>query len=173
MGVLEELKSNLSVGARGNKYKVTMNMPLGTGNGGKSLDVMCKGASIPAKTIGTIEVFNQGRKIVVAGDAEFESSWALTFWATQDHLLRKGFETWLDAIDNFSEHKREVSDYTYMTTAQVAQLSTSDNSETAVYEFHNLFPTNISALDLADDANDEILEFEVEFAYSHWIRKDN
>ena len=169
MGVLEELKSNLSVGARGNKYKVTLAIP--GGGSGKTTDIMCKGASIPAKTLGTIEVFNQGRKILVAGDASFENSWSLTFWSTQDHALRKDFETWMDGIDNFDEHTRASAGYTdYMTTAQVAQLSTSDNSETAVYEFHNLFPTNISALDLADDANDTILEFSVDLAYSHWIR---
>jgi hypothetical protein len=168
---IEKLKSHLKMGARGNKYKIKIAAPQGA-NDDDQINTLCKGASIPAKSIGQIEVFTQGRKIVVAGDATYESSWTLTFWNTEDHDLRSKFIDWLKFIDNFDEHKRDATDMnSYMSSsAQVEQLSTVDNSVKATYEFKNLWPVNISEIELADDQQDTIEEFSVEFAYSHYIK---
>jgi len=170
---LQELKTTLAMGARGNKYKIMLSAPVGPTDD-VLIDTVCKGGSIPAKTIGQIEIWTQGRKLVVAGDATYENAWNLTFWNTQDMALRNAFDKWLMFIDNMEEHSRGATDHvSYMTeTAKVQQLNTSSNEPTATYEFRNLWPTGISAIDLADDQQDTITEFSVDFAYSHWVRLD-
>jgi len=175
MGVLQELKTTLAMGARSNKYKVILTLPsaVGTAPAEAELNALCKGASIPAKSIGQIEVFSQGRKLVMAGDAEFENTWSLTFYNTQDHNLRSAFIAWMDFIDNFNDEIRGAdSNANYMVEqAQVHQLNTTDNSTTASYMFYNLWPTNISAIDVADETNNEISETTVDFAFSHWTKE--
>ena len=173
MGVLQELKTTLSMGARGNKYKIMLAAPVGATDD-FLIDTVGKGGAIPAKTMGTIDIWTQGRKLVVAGDATYENAWALTFWNTQDMALRQGFDDWLLFIDNMETHSRGAHTHTdYMTEgAQIWQLNTTDNSVMAVYNFYNLWPTGISAIDMADDQQDTITEFTVDFAYSHWVRTD-
>ncbi len=173
MGVLQELKTTLAMGARGNKYKVMLAAPVGATDD-FLVDTVCKGGAIPAKTMGQIEIWTQGRKLVVAGDATYENAWTLTFWNTQDLALRSGFDQWLIFIDDMENHQRGAVTHTdYMTDgAQIQQLNTSDNSVMAVYNFYNMWPTGISAVDMADDQVDTITEFTVDFAYSHWVRTD-
>jgi hypothetical protein len=54
----------------------------------------------------------------------------------------------------------------------VEQLGKSGNS-LALYDFKNLFPTEIEAIDLNWGTNDEIEEFTVTFAYDLWTRGDS
>lgn len=183
---VQQLKSELSMGSRGNKYRVMLAAPSAPAASSAKeygqaistadfhIDTVCKGGAIPAKTIGQIEIWTQGRKLVVAGDATFENAWNLTFWNTQDHALRDAFDNWLLYIDDMEAHSRGAVDHVdYMTeTAQIHQLNTTDNSMMAQYEFRNLWPTGISAIDMADDQQDTITEFSVDFAYSHWVRID-
>ena len=170
---LQKLKTTLAMGARGNKYKIMLAAPVGPTDD-ELIDTVCKGGAIPAKTIGQIEVWTQGRKLVVAGDATYENAWNLMFWNTQDLALRNSFDKWLLFIDDMEAHSRGANDHTsYMTeSAKIEQLNTSDNTVTATYEFRNMWPTGISAIDMADDQIDTITEFSVDFAYSHWVRTD-
>ena len=170
---LQQLKTTLSMGARGNKYRILLTAPTGPTDD-FLIDTVGKGGAIPAKTMGQIEIWTQGRKLVVAGDATFENAWALTFWNTQDLALRNAFDQWLLFIDDMEAHSRAATDHvSYMTEkAQIHQLNTTDNSMMAQYEFRNLWPTGISAIDMADDQQDTITEFTVDFAYSHWVRID-
>ena len=172
MGVLEDLKTTLGMGARVNKYKVMLAAPVGPTDDAL-IDTVCKGGAIPAKTMGQIEIMTQGRKLVVAGDATFENSWTLSFYSTQDHALKNKFDDWLIFIDDMQEHKRGATDHnSYMTDgAKIEQLNTSDNSVTATYKFYNMWPVSMSAIEMADESIDTIAEFEIEFAYSHWVKE--
>jgi len=168
---VQELKSTLGLGARANKYRVMLAAPVGPKDD-KKIDTLCKGGPIPAKSIGQIEVWTQGRKLIIAGDAAYENTWSLTFYNTQDHELRKLFDDWLVFIDDMENHKRKVTtNASYMTeTAQIQQLDTRDNSVKLTYQFRNLWPTNISSIDMADESNDMVTEFTVDFAFTHWIK---
>ena len=170
---LQQLKTTLSMGARGNKYKVMIAAPHGPKDD-IIIDTLAKGGAIPAKSMGIVEVWTQGRKLLVAGDATWENSWALTFWNTQDMELRSQFDDWLTFIDDQEGHGRgAMTHIDYMSeSAKIEQLNTSTNCVTATYEFRNLWPTEISSIEMADDQQDTITEFTCTFAYSHWIRTD-
>ena len=51
----------------------------------------------------------------------------------------------------------------------VEQLDKSD-AVLARYEFFNMFPTSIGAIDLSYETVDALETFDVEFQYSHWNR---
>ena len=167
MSSIDNLKNTLGMGARANKYRVIIN-GVGGGPFGEYIDILAKNTTIPGRSVADIEVWNQGRLTVVAGDASFDGTWSVTFMDTEDHSLRKKFIAWMEYIDSVIKHERDaISHSSYMTTAEVQQLSTVDNSKKVSYIFEDLWPKNISDSNL-DDSNSEMIEFTVEFNYTSW-----
>lgn len=160
---LDDLKYILGQGARANKYQITINGPVD----GTTLDTLCQAASLPAKTVGTIPVFNQGRKLLIAGDTSFDNTWDVTFYNDEVHSVRTIIQAWMDMADNFIDNNHAASPSDYMYDADVSQLDGNDNA-TGTWKIYNLYPTNISAVDLGDETADTITTFVVTFTYSHW-----
>lgn len=167
---IDALKTTLGIGARANKYRVTIN---GTGTNfvfGEEGDLLCKSASIPGRSFADIEVWNQGRLTVVAGDAQFDGTWTVTFMDTEEHKIRTQFIDWMEYIDSAVNHTRGAVDHSsYMNDAILEQLSTIDNSVTATYTLLDVYPKSISDSSLSDDSSD-LVEFSIEFNYSSWIK---
>ena len=163
---IQELKNKLGMGARTNKYRIMMSGLKGVDD--IMVDTFAKSTAIPGRSFADIEVWNQGRLTVLAGSAQFDGTWSVTFIDTEDHSLRRAFVNWMEFIDSVANHSRGAVEHTaYMTTSKVQQLNTSNNKVTATYTFENVYPKSISDSSLADD-NTELLEFTVEFNYSAW-----
>ena len=135
---------------------------------------MCKGANLPAQTIANIDVPFRGRIFKVAGDRTIEP-WTITVINDEDFRFRTAFENWTQQIANLNDNMGTTDPSAYMTNAKVIQLGrgsekSSQNSGGAnnvalkEYEFVDIFPTNVSAIDLSYDTGDTIEEFTVEFA---------
>ena len=135
---------------------------------------MCKGANLPAQTIANIDVPFRGRIFKVAGDRTIEP-WTITVINDEDFRFRNAFENWTQQIANLDDNMGTTDPSAYMVDAKVYQLgrgsekSSQNNSGTEnvvlkEYEFQNIFPTNVSAIDLSYDTGDTIEEFTVEFA---------
>ena len=153
---------------------------------------LCKAAALPASTISPIEVPFRGRTLKVAGDRTFDV-WTVTVINDEDFMYRRAFEAWMQNIGQYSDHSGLTEPVSYMTDATVLQLGrgpqnggTSDfssgqspNRETgtgsggnasvlAQYKFKDIFPTNISQIDLSYDSTNAIEEFTVEFQVQFW-----
>jgi hypothetical protein len=166
--------------ARPNLFQVELNFPsslTGTSTGGsatsdlkkKSL-VLVKAANLPASTVGVIEVPFRGRTLKIAGDRTFEP-WTVTVMNDAKFQLRSYFELWISKIqyqnENYSDYTK-ISDY--QTSATVRQLGRQGDVLRS-YEFQGVFPTNVSAIDLAWESNDSIEEYTVEFQVQYWTQK--
>ena len=134
---------------------------------------MCKGANLPAQTIANIDVPFRGRIFKVAGDRTIDT-WTITVINDEDFRFRNAFENWTQQIANLDDNMGTTDPSAYMVNAKVYQLgrgsekSSQNNSGTEnvvlkEYEFINIFPTNVSAIDLSYDTGDTIEEFTVEF----------
>jgi hypothetical protein len=166
-GALQTLKTTLKAGARPNKYKVHLPAKKG-GPDGTVQDTLCKAASLPEAAIGVIDVYNQGRKLPIAGDKTYTSTWDVTFYNTQALEIRGAIEDWMKAIDDVETHTREWQfNGEYMEDLQVDQLD-GQNAVKASYKIYNAWPSNITSVELADDSNDMVSEFTVTFTFSHW-----
>ena len=167
---ITNLKRALGAGARVNKYRVKLTFP--TAVGAKSelqnIDVLCKSASFPSKTIAAVDTFSQGRKLPLPGDTSFENTWALTFYNTEGHDLRRDFLKWMKDTDNFQQNLHSGVPADLMTEMSVAQLDSYQN-ETTVYTFHNVWVSEVSSIDVSDDTDGGIQEFSVTFTYSDWV----
>ena len=134
---------------------------------------MCKGANLPAQTIANIDIPFRGRIFKVAGDRTIEP-WSITVINDEDFRIRKAMEEWVDFIAKLENNLGATDPSAYMVNAKVFQLgrgaapSSQNNSgdRNAVlreYEFIDIFPTNVSSIDLSYDSSDTIEEFVVDF----------
>ncbi len=87
-------------------------------------------------------------------------------------------ENWMQYIGQYKDASGVTVPNDYMASALVEQLtrtasSTGASSGTGIsvaksYTFQDIFPTNISAIDLSFDSSDAIEEFTVEFQVNYW-----
>lgn len=170
---LAELKSALGAAARANKYRVNFAVPSAvptTSNLGQ-VDILCKAAAFPSMTVGQIEVYNQGRKLIIPGDTTYTNTWTLSFYQTEDHAIRKDMIAWMTAIDHFQDNFHTGNPNALMTDMSIEQLDSAGNA-TAKYTFHNVFVQEVGEITLGDDQVDTIIEFDVTFSFTDWVVGD-
>ena len=161
-------------GARPNLFEVELTtLPAGIDWNADSFRYMCKAASLPASNVAAIDVPFRGRIFKVAGDRTFDT-WSVTIINDEGFILRTAFEEWMNQISKLENNLGATQPQSYMTNAKVFQLGRgskassekNDGEKNVVlreYEFVDIFPTNISAIDLSYESSDTIEEFTVEF----------
>jgi len=166
----------INQGIKPNMFSVDINFPGGSDftNGDKQLtNILCKSAALPGSNLGVIEVPFRGRTVKIAGDRTFDT-WTATFFADSNMEVRGLFEDWANSINSHEGNTAErflpnQSTTGYMADLFVSQLEKDDQvggSVIRTYQLHHCFPTNVSAIDLAYDSNDQVSEFTVEWQYS-------
>ncbi len=192
---ISQFKSRLAGGgARPNLFEVNVTFPNGNGfsqnlqgDGGNfnseaqnDFKFLCKAAALPASNVAPIDVPFRGRILKVAGDRTFDT-WTITIINDEKFNLRRSFESWMQNIAQYSDHSGLTSPSSYMGQATVYQLGrarsdqqgvSDSNSQAPVlsqYRFVDVFPTNISQIDLSYDTSDTIEEFTVEFQVQYYF----
>ena len=161
-------------GARPNLFEVELTtLPAGITWDADNFRYMCKAAQLPASQIANIDVPFRGRIFKVAGDRTVDQ-WSVTIINDENFRLRNAFEEWVNLIANLDTNLGATDPSAYMVNAKVYQLGrgSSPNSQTNAgnansvlkeYEFQDIFPTTVSAIDLSYDSTDAIEEFTVDF----------
>jgi len=170
---LEELKFALGSGARANKYRINFSIPstIPTVSDLQNADALCKASNFPGMTIGQIEVFNQGRKLILPGDTTYTNAWSLTFYNTEDHALRRDMIAWMKSADHFQNNTHSGNPASIMGELSVEQLDSAGNPTTK-YTFHNVYVSEVGELAVGDDQVDTVQEFDVTFSFTDWVVGD-
>ena len=172
---ISQFKSRLAGGgARPNLFEVELTLD-GEGLGfslpgydATQMAFLCKAANLPAQNIASIDVPFRGRIFKVAGDRTIDT-WTITIINDEDFRLRRAMEFWTEQIAALDTNLGATSPNAYMAAAKVYQLgrgssprstdnSGDSNSVLAEYEFVDIFPTEVSAIDLSYDSSDTIEE---------------
>ena len=170
MSNIAEFKSQFQGGVRPNQFRVFMSKgPNGIGT--KNFSFLGKAASIPASTIGNVDVPYRGRQLKVPGDRTFED-WTLTVFNDGEWSARSYFEKWMQVLQGHRTPVRSVSATDVYGNAVVQQLSRTGNA-IATYTMEDIYPTNVAAIDLGFDTNDSVEEFQVTFAVNNWYSSSN
>ena len=161
-------------GARPNLFEVELTtFPAGIGWNASDFSYMCKAATLPASNIANIDIPFRGRIFKVAGDRTIDP-WTVTIINDENFNLRNAFEEWTDLIAKLENNMGATDPEAYMVNAKVYQLgrgstpNAKSNSGTAnsvlkEYEFFNIWPSTVAAIDLSYDSTDTIEEFTVDF----------
>jgi hypothetical protein len=167
---ISEFKTKLAGGgARPNLFEVRLEFPTVAALPAAKKDYvnfLVKGAALPASNVGPIEVPFRGRILKLAGDRTFDT-WTVTVLNDVDFELRNAFEKWMNLINKHDDATGLTDPGDYMKPAYVDQLGR-DGSVLRTYKFNDVFPTNISQIDLSYESTDAIQEFTVEFQVQYW-----
>lgn len=158
-------------GVKPSQFVVVGNIPFSTTQNGP-VSFLCKSASLPGSRLGNINVGWRGRQLKVPGDRTFDD-WTLTFYNTTNFSLRSAFENWIEQLQstvgnitgtglNFAPGSQSpYADW------RVTQLGRS-NEALQTYNLKGCFPTEVSAIDLSYDNQDQIEEFTVNLSYQYF-----
>ena len=161
-------------GARPNLFEVELTtLPAGISWNASDFSYMCKAANLPASNVANIDIPFRGRIFKVAGDRTIDP-WTVTIINDENFNLRNAFEEWTDLIAKLENNMGATDPEAYMVNAKVYQLgrgstpnsksnSGSANSVLKEYEFYNIWPSTVAAIDLSYDSTDTIEEFTVDF----------
>ncbi len=187
---LSQFKNRLAGGgARPNLFEVNIpSFPASLGrrvwrNGGKrengTFKFLAKAAQLPASTIAEVPVPFRGRILKVAGDRTFDT-WTVTIINDEDFQLRTAFEQWMNVMSKLNDATGVTNPSSYMTDAYVTQLGRGRVAESTRnrrggrsstlrnYKFFDVFPTEVSAIELSYDNTDQIEEFTVTFQVQYF-----
>ena len=167
---ITDFKSKMAGGgARPNLFEVELVFPdpIAIENDVKEKSrFLVKAAQLPASNITPIEVNFRGRILKIAGDRTFDT-WTVTVINDVDFAIRSAFEKWMNFINKMEDATGAQDPAAYQPDAYVHQLDR-DGSTLRTYKFHDVFPTNISAIDLSYETVDSVEEFTVEFQVQWW-----
>jgi hypothetical protein len=183
---VSKFREALGGGARANLFRVTVSGITDTGGAvANTFSVTCKSASLPASTMGLIEVaFNAGRRYKLAGERTF-AEWTTTVINTENFIVRGRLEDWQKGIvyTNFDSitvgnrdlytagEENDVANRLLRTpTILVEQLG--DKGEAiSKFKLHHCWPSDISTIDLSYDNADAIEEFSVTWTYDYFTQE--
>ena len=184
MATINDFKAVLAGGgARANQFQVTMPFPGFAAAGGETrvMSFLCQATNLPGMTLGEVAVPFRGRQLYIAGDRTFDT-WTITVINDTDFAIRRTMEEWAQLVAQYQDGSGATDPSSYMGSAIVRQLGRKKSNigdgaanskdaglePIAVYRFADIYPTNISAIDLSYDTTDTIEEFTVEFTVNYW-----
>ena len=169
MANINDFKAKLSGGgARANQFKVVMPFPGYAQVGGEIEDLafLCRATTIPAMTLGEVDVKFRGRSIKIAGDRTF-ADWTVTVYNDSNFKLRNAFERWNNGMNNMTDNEGLTNPADYQVDSFVDHLDRNGNTIKS-YTLRGLFPKDIGAIDLTYDEQTSIEQFVVTFSYQYF-----
>ena len=183
-GTIDSFKSSVvSDFARPNLFQVDLSFPsevIANATGLSDLGKFTvRAANLPSSQMGIVEVPFRGRVLKIAGDRTFEP-WTITIMNESRFALRNAFEAWVEKIQAANENITQTSGlgdesdatgyFTDMFVHQLSRDASSSEKSTILrsYKFTDVFPSNVSAIDLDFGSNDAVEEFTVELQVQYW-----
>lgn len=150
--------------ARPTLFKVQLNFPE---NNEETDFFYCKGAQIPSKNIGLIELSFMGRKIKYHGDSTFED-WTVTVYNDRSFTIKRKLEIWGEIINKVRDNISPIVSSAYKKDFSVFHLDEQENI-IKEYKLVGAFPINTGdPIELGWDQNDTPEEYAITFAYDYW-----
>lgn len=159
----------LGGGARPNQFRVELSFPSYVTGGivaGQQAQFLCKAAQLPASTVEDINVLYRGRPVHFAGERTFQP-WNITIYTDTSFNIRNAIEQWQAGIQNYSATTGRTNPRDYQVDLNVHQLDR-NGATVKTYKFTDSYPTNIGAIALDYEQQNQIETFDVEFTYNYF-----
>jgi len=159
----------LGGGARPNQFRVELSFPSYVTGGivaGQQAQFLCKAAQLPASTVEDINVLYRGRPVHFAGERTFQP-WNITIYTDTSFNIRNAIEQWQAGIQNYSATTGRTNPRDYQVDLNVHQLDR-NGATVKTYKFTDSYPTQIGAIALDYEQQNQIETFDVEFTYNYF-----
>ena len=169
MANINEFKSRLQGGgARANQFRVTMNFPSYSEQGGETSDLsyLCTATALPGQTLGTVSVPFRGRVLNLAGDRTF-SPWSVTVLNDTNFKIYRAFERWMNGMNTMTDNEGLTNPINYQTDVFVDQLAR-NGAVLKRYTLRGSFPTSLADIELSASDNDSVETFTCALTYQYF-----
>ena len=167
---INDLRADYKLGGvRPTQFSIQLTNP-SSATGDIHVPLRCTAASLPAMTLGVIQVPYFGRMKKLAGDRTFDP-WVVTMRDDEDFAVRDSLEAWSSQINTLQSNIRafpDASTIDYQTDAIVTQYGKTGTALRS-YTFINLWPQTITAIPLDWGAVDQVEQFQVVFQYDEFL----
>jgi len=159
----------LQGGLRLNQFRCEITFPnivsLGQ-QAGQKLQFLAKSAQAPASNVSVASVTYRGRPVYFAGEREFEP-WSIEVYTDTDMVVRNAFESWINVVQRADSTNGIQQPALYQVDMSVVLTDRNDRA-VKKYTFKDAFPTNVGALQLDWETNNQIATFPVTIQYNYW-----
>ena len=156
-------------GARPNLFEVALTFPISAPTDTETLAdarFKVKGASIPVSSLTPINVDFRGRQLKLAGDRTYDT-WTITVLNSADFDIRSAFETWSNSMNRMEDATGTQDPSAYSSDMYVYQLDRQGGTLRS-YRMHDVWPSQISPIELNFENGNQIEEFTVELQILWW-----
>ena len=173
---INELRARLTGGgARPNLFQVVLPFPAYAGDAGAAaskFSFTCKASQLPGSDINPVEVPYFGRTIKLAGSRVFQE-WTTTVIQDEDFTVYDSINSWMNAINTHSGNLRETgtAPADYQATADILHYG-KDGQVIKTIKMINMWPSSVTPIELAWDANDQLEEFTCTWQYDYWVNPE-
>tara|TARA_R100000008_G_C3573329_1_gene163632 strand:- start:133 stop:708 length:576 start_codon:yes stop_codon:yes gene_type:complete len=168
---VDTFKQNFDGGTRPNRFVITGEIG-GSGGTTKVNNLYVKAGSMPASTMGVIQVPFRGRVIKLPGDRAYPE-WTFTMLDEHTEDFRTKFEEWNEAFNSHAENISgtdaggiDLTSTDLFTQWHVAQLDMQGNVIRST-TLNNCWPIEVGAVDLTYDSADTLTEYSITLAYDY------
>lgn len=145
----------------------------------ESFTFLIKTSQFPGKYHENIDFKFKGRTIPIPGQNRYDNAWTCTFYLEESHKLRSSLFNWMEGLDvhsySFDQSKlkqdylNKLQSAKKFTTINISQINFDDSVQrTSSYILHNAYPKSINTIELDYSDIGKVLEYTVEFHYSHF-----
>lgn len=123
--------------------------------------VLCKAANLPTSQLDYTDVKYFTRSVKIPAARQFQPI-TLTFYNSQNYVLRNQFLEWLSRFNSPESNIRQSS----LNYATIELFPKNSNHESVgLYRFKHAFPTSISGLQYSYENDAQVQTYDVEFQY--------
>lgn len=170
MSTIAEFKAAMgTTGVRPNQFRVYLSFPAFVAGGilaAQKTQFLCKAAILPESTVEDIDIKFRGRQVHYPGERTFKP-WTITVYNEETFVIRNAFEEWQNGIQQYSTTLGLTLPSQFQVDMQVHQLNR-NGDPIKVYNFVDVYPSNIGQIQLDFEQQNTIETFDVEFIYNYF-----
>ena len=154
--------------ARTNYFAVTFSGPSTITPDNAFVNALCESVSLPGRSISTFE-HGTTRQATKRPYSFINDDVTLTFIVTNDFYIKNLWDQWMRAVvDDRTGKIQYKSTYAHDVTISVLDMNADQVYET---KLENAYPINISAIELSNASENELMKMTVTLTYDNYITK--
>lgn len=150
--------------AHQNLYRVEFSFPDGFPADAEQLELLCDSASIPGRSLSTID-FQAHKQVYKIAQGFTQEDASFSFILTNDYAAKRIFDAWMRKSVDFEAYRAAYREQ-YVADISIYQV-TKGGEDAYVGRLEAAYPTSVSAIVLENSAENTIQRMTVSMAYEN------
>lgn len=135
------------------------------------LNVHCESSELPSVKLDDIKIKFRGRELHYNGTIAQFTEWKIKVREDIYYRSRTALETWHNVMANNMMNFGAITPI-IQRELDIYMLAPGTNIPVAQYKLYNAFPYDLGAITVDQNSNDQVVSYDVTFAFDAWERID-